>query len=128
MNEPQEPELLPLDPEIERTFRARRREQRGLANLVNMEEQVVVQNGNGNNGNNAVMIDDRDRPIRDHVVPTLDDLNPCIVRPDIQAPQFELKPVMFQMLQIVGQFTGLPTEDPRLHLRLFIEVCESFKQ
>lgn len=35
---------------------------------------------------------------------------------------------MSQMLQIVGQFSGLPTEDPRLHLRLFLEVCDLFRQ
>ncbi|XP_062089545.1 uncharacterized protein LOC133796079 [Humulus lupulus] len=34
---------------------------------------------------------------------------------------------MFQMLQTVGQFNGIPTEDPHLHLRLFIEVGDSFK-
>ncbi|XP_062100331.1 uncharacterized protein LOC133806221 [Humulus lupulus] len=34
---------------------------------------------------------------------------------------------MFQMLQTVGQFSGMPTEDPHLHLRLFIEVSDSFK-
>ncbi|XP_062100375.1 uncharacterized protein LOC133806271 [Humulus lupulus] len=31
------------------------------------------------------------------------------------------------MLQNVGQFSGMPTEDPHLHLRLFIEVSDSFK-
>lgn len=31
------------------------------------------------------------------------------------------------MLQIVGQFSGMPTEDPHLHLRLFMEVSDSFK-
>ncbi|KAA3466410.1 aspartic proteinase CDR1-like [Gossypium australe] len=64
------------------------------------------------------VIDDRDRPIREHVVPILNDLNPVIVRPTIQAQHFELKLVMFQMLQKRGQFSGLPTEDPRLHLSL----------
>ena len=39
-------------------------------------------------------------------------LNPNIARPEIQANQFELKPVMFQMLQTVGQFSGSPTDDP----------------
>ncbi|XP_062099764.1 uncharacterized protein LOC133805600 [Humulus lupulus] len=34
---------------------------------------------------------------------------------------------MFQMLQTVGQFSGMPTEDPHLQLRLFIEVSDSFK-
>ncbi|KAJ4724778.1 Retrotransposon gag protein [Melia azedarach] len=80
------------------------------------------------NGQNVVVIaDDRDRAIREYAVPIFNELNPGIVRPEIQAPQFELKPVMFQMLQIVGQFSGMPTEDPHLHLRLFIKVSDSFK-
>ena len=123
MNEPQDLELLPFDPEIERTTRRRRKEQRGLADIEGMAEGAGV-----NLGNNAVvMADDRDRAIREYAVPILYGLNPSIVRPDIQAPQFELKPVMFQMLQTVGQFSGMPTEDPRLHLRLFMEESNCFK-
>lgn len=34
---------------------------------------------------------------------------------------------MFQMLQALGQFSGMPTEDPHLHLRSFLEVSDSFK-
>ena len=34
---------------------------------------------------------------------------------------------MFHMLQMVGQFSGMPTEDTHLHLRLFMEVSDSFK-
>lgn len=75
---------------------------------------------------NMQIIDDRDQPIREHVVPILDDLGSNIVRPQIQALHFELKPVMFQMLQTIRQFGGLHTEDPRFHLRLFLEVCDSF--
>ncbi|XP_052291700.1 uncharacterized protein LOC127900585 [Citrus sinensis] len=33
---------------------------------------------------------------------------------------------MFQMLQTVGQFNGLPSEDPHLHLKLFFEVSDAF--
>ena len=55
------------------------------------------------------------------------ELNPGIVRPDIQAATFELKPVMFQMLQTVGQFSGMPTEDPHLHLHSFFGLSDSFK-
>ncbi|KAA3483617.1 aspartic proteinase CDR1-like [Gossypium australe] len=53
------------------------------------------------------VIDDRDRPIRELLVPILDDLNPRIVRPQIQAQHFELKPVMFQMLQIKQWHLGM---------------------
>ncbi|KAA3484141.1 Retrovirus-related Pol polyprotein from transposon opus [Gossypium australe] len=42
-----------------------------------------------------------------------------VYEPQIQAQHFELKPVMLQMLQIVGQSSGLPTEDP---------ICDSFRQ
>ena len=31
------------------------------------------------------------------------------------------------MLQTVGQFNGLPSEDPHLHLKLFLEVSDAFK-
>ena len=74
-----------------------------------------------------VLMDDRDRAIREYAVPILHGLNPGNIRPKIQASQFELKPVMFQMLQTVGQFNGMATEDPHMHLRLFMEVCDSFK-
>ncbi|KAA3477484.1 protein FAR1-RELATED SEQUENCE 5-like [Gossypium australe] len=35
--------------------------------------------------------------------------------------------MMFQILQIVGQFSGIPIEDPHFHPQLFIEVSDSFK-
>ncbi|KAL4368846.1 hypothetical protein GQ457_05G031210 [Hibiscus cannabinus] len=70
----------------------------------------------------------RNRPIRDHLLPDLENLNPGIVNPEIQATQFELKPVMFNMLNSIGQFGGLTHEDARQHLRSFIEVCDSFRQ
>ena len=54
------------------------------------------------------MTDDRDRVIRDYVVLTSQAIHPGIGRPDVQANKFEFKLVMFQMLQIMGQFNGLP--------------------
>ncbi|XP_024046569.1 uncharacterized protein LOC112100926 [Citrus clementina] len=50
------------------------------------------------------MANDRDRAIRDYTVLTPQAIHPGIVRPDVQADNFELKLVMFQMLQTVGQF------------------------
>ncbi|KAA3461637.1 reverse transcriptase [Gossypium australe] len=49
------------------------------------------------------------------------------MRPKIDAPQLELKPFMCQLLQNMGQFSGMPIEDIHLHLRLFMEVNDSFK-
>ena len=66
------------------------------------------------------MVDDRDRAIRDYVVLTPQVVHPGIIITEVQAGNFELKLMMFQMLQIVGQFNGLPNEDPHLHLKLFL--------
>ncbi|KAH9647957.1 hypothetical protein KPL70_025394 [Citrus sinensis] len=73
------------------------------------------------------MANDRDRTIQDYTVLTPQAIHPGIVKPDVQAENFELKPVMFQMLQTVGQFNSLPSEDPHLHLKLFLEVSDAFK-
>ncbi|XP_061345310.1 uncharacterized protein LOC133291129 [Gastrolobium bilobum] len=86
--------------------------------------------GNGANGGNnfVAMADDRERTITEYAFEQmLHGLNPSIVRPEIQAPQFEFKPVMFEMLKIIGHFSGMSTEEPHLHLRLFMEVSDSFK-
>ena len=73
------------------------------------------------------MEDSKDRAIQDYAVLTHQAIHPGIVKPNVQADNFELKPVMFQMLQTVGQFNGLPSEDPYLHLKLFLEVNDAFK-
>ena len=54
------------------------------------------------------MTNDRDRAIQDYAVLTSQAIHSGIVRPDVQADNFELKPMMFQMLQTVGQFNELP--------------------
>ncbi|KAK8547621.1 hypothetical protein V6N12_031755 [Hibiscus sabdariffa] len=56
------------------------------------------------------------RAISDHLTPMLDDLNPGIVAPEIQATHFELNLVMSNMLNSIGQFGGSPHEDARQHL------------
>ena len=73
------------------------------------------------------MANDRDRAIRDYAMLTPQAIHPGIVRPGVQADNFELKLVMFQMLQTVGQFNGLLSEDSHLHLKLFLEVSDAFK-
>ncbi|KAK8523029.1 hypothetical protein V6N13_076254 [Hibiscus sabdariffa] len=81
----------------------------------------------GEENQNAAAIA-RPRAIHDHLTPILDDLNPGIVAPEIQAAYFELKPVMFNTLNSIGQFCGSPHEDARQHIRAFLEVCDSFRQ
>ncbi|KAM6550733.1 hypothetical protein CsatB_000541 [Cannabis sativa] len=118
-------ELAPIDPEIERTFKQRRKEQKAKKRC-NMADGFEI-GGAHIEANPIALADDRARAIREYAAPMFNELNPGIVRPEIQAPHFELKPVMFQMLQTVGQFGGSPTEDPHLHIRSFLEVSDSFK-
>ncbi|KAH9783362.1 hypothetical protein KPL71_009280 [Citrus sinensis] len=141
--------IFQFDPEIEWTIRRLRREQRNSKTISDMNNLQVEGNLNPNRplqpaniqeeqnehanrrqpGNNNIiyMADDRDRSIRDYAVLTPQVVYPGIIRPEVDAANFELKPVMFQMLQTVGQFNGLPNEDPHLHLKLFLEVSDAFK-
>ncbi|XP_062114589.1 uncharacterized protein LOC133825695 [Humulus lupulus] len=127
MNKQDNFELAPIDPEIERTFRKRRKAQKSKSRGP-MAERVDDEGDGQHVINPIVLADDRARAIWEYAAPMFNELNPGIVRPEIQAPQFELKPVMFQMLQTVGQFSGMPTEDPHLHLRSFLEndLAEKF--
>ncbi|KAJ9546812.1 hypothetical protein OSB04_019355 [Centaurea solstitialis] len=60
--------------------------------------------------------------IMDYAVPVLDQLNSGIARPRINAHHFELKPIMFHMLQTNGQFAGFPSDDPHAHLKSFMVI------
>ena len=55
------------------------------------------------------------------------ELNSCIIRLERLATTFELKFVMFQVLQTIGQFHGLLSQDPHRHLKSFLGVSDSFR-
>ena len=107
-----------LDPEIERTFRRLQRENQGFVELGKM---APVAGGNEDRDereeNRYVIVpppniigiaNDRDQFIQDYAIFDPETMNTGIVRPEITANHFEFKPMMFQMLQTVGQFNGLP--------------------
>lgn len=62
----------------------------------------------------------------DYAIPDFEQLNSGIVKPHMTALHFELKPIMFQMLQINGQFVRMPLEDPHSHLKSFMEITDAF--
>ena len=99
----------------------------GQLQPVNIQEGLIEHVNQRQPGNNNIiyMADDRDRAIRNYTVLTSQIVYPEIVRPEVEAAKLKL--VMFQMLQTVGQFNGLPNEDPHLHLKLFLEVSDAFK-
>ncbi|KAL4298081.1 hypothetical protein GQ457_12G000120 [Hibiscus cannabinus] len=124
-----------FDPKIERTQKQLKRRIRGLMN------------GNRNNGQQpadgqelparadgviappAPQMDQQlsARTVRDYLAEDLEGLNPAVTMPDFEAEHFELKPVMFNMLNTLGQFGGTPNENARQHVKSFLEICNSFK-
>ncbi|KAK8685281.1 hypothetical protein V6N13_041286 [Hibiscus sabdariffa] len=106
---PQGP-IFDIDPEIERTQRNLKRRVRRLMEV------------NRNNGQQPA-----DGTVRDYLEEDLEGLNPAVTTPKFEVEHFELKPVMFNMLNILSQFGGSPTENARQHLKSFLEICNSFK-
>uniref|UniRef100_A0A803LJQ5 Uncharacterized protein n=1 Tax=Chenopodium quinoa TaxID=63459 RepID=A0A803LJQ5_CHEQI len=49
-----------------------------------------------------------------------------IVRPSVNANNFELKPALINIIQ-QDQFSGFPSEDPNEHLAIFLEKCDTIK-
>ncbi|MDV3143400.1 MAG: hypothetical protein Q8761_03180, partial [Sweet potato little leaf phytoplasma] len=94
---------LNLDPEIERTFHRRRKEQRERNNRMDsspllppgnqpLNPKINQQQGVENRAESPALIaDDRGRAIRAYVVPTFNQLYLGIARPEIQAQNFEMK-------------------------------------
>ncbi|KAK8563268.1 hypothetical protein V6N12_035418 [Hibiscus sabdariffa] len=126
-NNPREP-LHAFDPEIERT---QRRLRRGIKVLMGdhiiqnpVERQdpptpVIRQLPPAPVGgllNPPVQQNNQQQPaitVRDYLAEDLDRLNPTVTMPEFEAEHFELKPVMFNMLNTLGQFGGSYTENAR---------------
>ncbi|KAK8506678.1 hypothetical protein V6N12_038497 [Hibiscus sabdariffa] len=132
--------IYELDPEIERTrreLRQRARElmaHRGNNDQNPIEEQdpprhnppapaggVIIPPIPKNNQQQPV------RTVRDYLAEDLDGLNPAVTIPKFEAEHFELKPVIFNMLNTLSQFGGSAAENVRQHLKSFLKICNSFK-
>ncbi|GKV23246.1 hypothetical protein SLEP1_g32996 [Rubroshorea leprosula] len=102
-------DLVPFDPEIDRTFREFLREQK---------QHIMAEEGEGQN--NA-------RTLGSYTTPSLEGIASSIRRPAIQANNFEIKPTIIQMIQQTVQFNFLPNENPYLHIASSLEICDTFK-
>ncbi|KAK8600539.1 hypothetical protein V6N12_050392 [Hibiscus sabdariffa] len=81
-------------------------------------------------GRAIVPPDNRQQPVRtvrDYLAEDLEGLNPAVTIPEFEVEHFELKPVMFNMLNTLGQFGGSPAKNARQNLKSFLEICNSFK-
>ncbi|XP_071933622.1 uncharacterized protein [Coffea arabica] len=66
------------------------------------------------------------RILRDFVLPGAQGSQTSIVRPTVNANNFEIKPSLIQMVQ-QSQYGGNATEDPNSHLSTFLEICDTIK-
>ncbi|XP_075478870.1 uncharacterized protein LOC142519727 [Primulina tabacum] len=115
-----ESELEKFDPEIERTLRRRRQQQR-LKDIMNRNESEKKHH------EDLRVEDPRRIPMLEYAQPSLDGARPSIVRPTVRANQFEIKPAIIQMIQNNVQFGGNALDDPKTHIADFLEICDTFK-
>ena len=57
----------------------------------------------------------------------LDGTRQSIVRPTINANNFEIKSALLQMIQSSVQFYGLANKDLNAHIANFLKICDTFK-
>ncbi|GLT96150.1 hypothetical protein SLE2022_137950 [Rubroshorea leprosula] len=67
------------------------------------------------------------RILSSYATPSIEGIASSIRRPAIQANNFEIKPSIIQMVQQTVQLSGLPNENPYLHITNFLEICDTFK-
>ncbi|KAL4281702.1 hypothetical protein GQ457_03G019170 [Hibiscus cannabinus] len=124
-----------LDPEIERTQKQLKRRIRDLMERNNNNGQPPADGQNlPAQADGAIIPPSQQmnqqlltKTVHDYLAEDLKGLNPVVTMPDFEAEHFQLKPVMFNMLNTLGQFGGTPNENARQNLKPFLEICNSFK-
>ncbi|KAL0405105.1 UNVERIFIED_CONTAM: hypothetical protein Slati_3824400 [Sesamum latifolium] len=116
-------ELTSYDPEIERTFHQRNKSiERGKnSGETDPEEQLVIFEPT------MEIMGAVERLMMEYSFPTADETISSIVKPSVEANNFEIKPSIIQIIRSSVQFYGLPDEDPNKHLMNFLEICDTFR-
>ncbi|KAL0440016.1 UNVERIFIED_CONTAM: hypothetical protein Slati_2484600 [Sesamum latifolium] len=116
-------ELTPYDPEIERTFHQRKNtiERGENSRETDSEEQLVIFELT------MEVMEAVERPMMEYSFPTADGTISSIVKPNVEANNFKIKPAIIQIIRSSVQFSGLPDEDPNKHLANFLEICDTFR-
>ncbi|CAJ2651912.1 uncharacterized protein LOC123905413 [Trifolium pratense] len=68
----------------------------------------------------------QERPLRSYATPSQEEPHNSIAAPAIEANNFELKPSLLSAVQ-QNQFSGNPTDDPNLHLSIFLQYADTVK-
>ena len=105
-------ELIPLDPELEKTLR------RNLRALVESEPTIEM-------GDQPIPVNvDLTRSLRDLFAPIAINSPSSIVLPPTSATHIDLKPYVIQLLP---SFHNLEMENPYSHVKKFKDMCATFK-
>uniref|UniRef100_A0A803N3K4 Uncharacterized protein n=1 Tax=Chenopodium quinoa TaxID=63459 RepID=A0A803N3K4_CHEQI len=72
------------------------------------------------------MVEPPPKMLREYAMPDASSTSASIVRPSVQANNFELKPALIHIVQ-QDQFGGSPIECPLEHLANFLEKCDTIK-
>ena len=106
-----EGDLLPADPEIERSFRRRQRENRAARNqMENVQHNPVVQ------ANERGEEDEGNMLVGEFMTPQIIQSQSSIVYPPFGQPNFQLKTNVIQLFQNGHQFYGRVEENPHTHV------------
>ncbi|KAL0453836.1 UNVERIFIED_CONTAM: hypothetical protein Slati_1361700 [Sesamum latifolium] len=62
-----------------------------------------------------------ERPMMEYSFPITDGTISSIVKPSVEANNFEIKPSIIQIIRSSVQFSDLPDEDPNKHLLIFLK-------
>ena len=109
------PDTLLFDPEIEKTARENRRRTRAQREIPQLLEEEIM----------ADQPPPR-RTLGDYATPNAEGCATSIVRPPIQANNFEIKPALLHLVQ-QEQFGGNSNEDPNSHIASFLQLCDTMK-
>ena len=130
-------ELIPLDPDIDRTLRRTQSttivsEIRGemgdqWENIPKNVEQPIFENetARAKNGEQArAWHMDFTTSLRELFIPIATSSYSCIVLPPTNATHFNLK---LHVIQLLPSFHGLDHENPYSHVKMFKDICDTFK-
>ena len=78
-----------------------------------------------NTRNNNDMAEER--ALREYAISSSDEPYAIIVYRVVEANNFEIKPAFIYLVQ-QNQFSGLPTEDPTLHIATFLRLSGTLKE
>ena len=74
--------------------------------------------------NNTAMAN---RTLKEYATPSTAEPQAVIVYPTVEDDNFEIKPALLNLVQ-QNQFSGSPTEDPNLHISVFLRISGTMKE